>query len=147
MPRNASRKTQAEDLGATALPSTLSNSGAELRYLIGLFELRILCHCASRLLRITPQRECSRSAFILGDHRVGSFSKCSCSKWRPWANRVSCTDHDEAQQDFVLDFASLVPRWASLLAVQAQSHDDVRLFNDHFFLHLILSASLRKSRI
>ena len=66
---------------------------------------------------------------------MGSFSKCSCSKWRPWANWVSYTSHDAAHQDFVLDFASLIPRWASLPVVQAHSHDDVRLFNDHFFLH------------
>ena len=41
---------------------------------------------------------------------------------------------DEAQQDFDLDFASLIPPRASLPAVQARSHE-VWLITDHLFLH------------
>ena len=43
--------------------------------------------------------------------------------------------HEKVQQDGVRDFASFLLPWTSLPAVQARSHDDVRLFTDHLFSH------------
>ena len=101
-PRNVSRKRHAGDLGASALSSTQNNS-AELRYLVGLFELRISFPCTPHSPEISPQHECSRSVFHLGDLQVEALGA---------QGQLGFVHlHGEPQQDIVLDFALHCLRW------------------------------------
>ena len=54
MNRSVSRKRQPEDLGPRPCPAHLSNSGAELRYLVGCLKRRITCHLCSSIARDHP---------------------------------------------------------------------------------------------
>ena len=131
MPRNLSRKKQAEELGATALHSTLDNSGAGLRYWVGLS----LNAGARGVL------------FILGDPQVGAFSRCSCRKCRPWANRASYTSMTKFSKTL-----STTSHRLSLLGplCQRSKHAPLTMYGFSlitFSRTLILSAALRKSHI
>ena len=146
MPRILSRKRETEeDLGVTVLPSTLSNSGAELRYMVGLFGVRISCHRAPRSPGITTHRGCSRSALILGDPQVRASSKCSCRKVAPLSQLGSYTS--------ITKFSRTLSSMAHRLSIrepvcQQSKHEPMTMYGFSLitsFHTLILSATLRKS--
>ena len=83
---NVSRKKHTGDLGASALSGTPNNS-AELRYLVGLFELRISFPCAPAFAR------------DLITARV--FTKCLHSRCSPSGSAPDVFAQEVAQLGFV----------------------------------------------
>ena len=115
-------------MGASALSSTPNNS-AELRYLVGLFELRISFPCAPRFARDLPTAGVHEVSSILADLQVGVFTQaaelvlvCSPNARTPSRQHV----HNRPEQDVKLLawlvkqlFLSLMSRgWRSMCQVR-----------------------------